>query len=87
LIVTYGLIFASIILSFKSVLAAQINLPWRHLYNGLYHILPNFAEVTQTVAQLAGNESVENIYPIISSVAFGLVIYALAFYRFNKTDY
>jgi len=87
LIVTYGLIFASIFLSAKTHLAPQINLPWRNLYLGLYHVLPNFAEVTKHVAQLAGKDPVDSLYPIVSSVLFACGAYGIAFWRFNRKDY
>ncbi len=87
LIITYGLIFASIILGSKEHIAPQINLPWRHLYNGLYHLLPNFTEVTMTVAQLAGNEPVKSLYPVLSSVMFAFVMYLIAFRKFSRKDY
>ncbi len=87
LIVTYGLIFCSIIFLFKDQLAPQINLPWRHVYLALYHVLPNFAEVTQPVVQLAGGEPVQSWYVLWSSVAFGAAIYALAAIRFARRDF
>ncbi|MEM8485433.1 MAG: ABC transporter permease subunit [Bacteroidota bacterium] len=87
LIVTYGLIFCSIIFAAKDQLAMQINPPWRQVYLGLYHALPNFAEVTKTVVQLAGGETVETWYPLFSSLLFGAVVYALAFFQFNRKDF
>ena len=87
LIVTYGLIFCSIIFLAKDQLVPQINLPWRQLFLGFYYVLPNFAEVTQVVVQLAGGEPVESWYPLISSALFGVVVYALAIYRFNRRDF
>lgn len=87
LIVTYGLIFASIILGFREQLELQINLPWRHLYVGLYHLLPNFAEVTPMVAKLTSATPVPSWYPLWSSCGFGAVMYALAYLRFTRKDY
>ncbi|MEM6335930.1 MAG: ABC transporter permease subunit, partial [Bacteroidota bacterium] len=87
LIVTYGLIFASIILSVREQLEPQINPPWRSIYVGLYHLLPNFTEVTKTVAQLAGQEPVPGWYPLLSSVLFGLVMYAASYAIFQRKDY
>ena len=52
-----------------------------------YHILPNFAEVTQPVSQLAGGQAVASWYPLVSSLLFGGVIYAIAFYKFNRRDF
>lgn len=87
LIVTYGLIFCSIIFAAKDQLTMQINPPWRQVYLGLYHALPNFAEVTKTVVQLAGGEIVETWYPLFSSLLFGAIVYALAFFQFNRKDF
>lgn len=87
LIVTYGLIFCSIIFAAKDQLTMQINPPWRQIYLGLYHALPNFAEVTKTVVQLAEGDNVDTWYPLLSSLLFGAVIYALAFFKFNRKDF
>ncbi len=87
LIVTYGLIFCSLIFLAKDQLITQIRPGWRETYLAFYHILPNFAEVTQPVVQLAGGAAVESWYPLISSLAFGTVIYVLAFIRFNRRDF
>lgn len=87
LIITYGLIFCSIILAAHEQLGPQINQPWRQVYFGLYHVLPNFAEVTKPVVQLVAGEAVETWYPLFSSALFGLIIYALAFIRFSRRDF
>ena len=87
LITTYGLIIASIVLGFHDELAPQINLPWRHVYVTLYHILPNFSEMTMIVAQLTRGDAVESWYPLVSSVSFGAVMYALAGWRFARRDF
>ena len=67
LIVTYGLIFCSIVFLAKDQLVVQINPPWRQVYVAFYHLLPNFAEVTKAVVQLAGGEAVTSWYPLWSS--------------------
>lgn len=87
LIVTYGLIFCSLIFLGKDTIAPQINMPWRQLFLGFYHVLPNFAEVTVPVVQLAGGEPVESWYALISSAVFGVVMYALAAIRFARRDF
>ena len=87
LIVTYGLIFCSIIFVFRTELVPQINPPWRQVYLGFYHILPNFAEVTKPAVQLAGKQDVESWYPLISSSIFGGVMYVLAALRFKSRDF
>ncbi|MFK7844976.1 MAG: ABC transporter permease [Rhodothermales bacterium] len=87
LIVTYGLIFCSIVFLAKDQLIVQINPPWRQVYVAFYHVLPNFAEVTKAVVQLAGGEAVTSWYPLGSSVLFGGVVYAIAFVRFSRRDF
>ena len=87
LIVTYGLIFCSLIFLGKEQLVPQINMPWRQVFLAFYHVLPNFAEVTQPVVQLAGGETVESWYALISSAIFGIVVYAVAAVRFARRDF
>lgn len=86
LIVAYGLIFCSIILVGGDDLAAQITLPWRYVFVGFYHVLPNFAEVTALPAQLTGIDRVETLYPFFSSILFGAAIYAVAYGLLNRKD-
>ena len=87
LIVTYGLIFCSLIFLGKEQLVPQINMPWRHVFLAFYHMLPNFAEVTRAVVQLAGGDAVDSWYPLISSAIFGVVIYGVAAWRFYRRDF
>ena len=87
LIVTYGLIIASLIFSGKDQLVPQINPPWRQVFLGFYHALPNFGEVTATVLKLTGNEAVITWYPFLSSMLFGAVLFAAAFFFFNRRDF
>ena len=86
LIITYGIIFSSVILAAKDQIAPQITLPWRYIYLGFYHALPKFAEVTVLVAQLAGLEPVDKLYPLLSSVAFGIIMYVGAILIIRKQD-
>lgn len=86
LIITYGIIFSSIILAAKEEIAPQITLPWRNIYLGFYHALPKFAEVTITVAQLAGIEPVSKFYPLLSSIAFGGLAYLTSLIVLRKQD-
>ena len=87
LIVTYGLIIASLVFTGKDQLVPQINPPWRQVFLGFYHALPNFGEVTGTVLKLTGNEPVTSWYPFFSSILFGAVIFAAAFFFFNRRDF
>ena len=87
LIVTYGLIIASLIFSGRTQLVPQINPPWRQVFLGFYHALPNFGEVTVTVLKLTGNEAVTSWYPFFSSLLFGAVLFVAAFFFFNRRDF
>ena len=87
LIVTLGLMFCSGILGAKDQLVQLLNVPWRQVFLGFYHVMPNFAEVTVPVTQLAGGEPVESWYTLISSALFGIVMYVLAALRFSYRDF
>lgn len=87
LIVSYGLIFASIILQLKDQISPQINPPWRQVFIGLYHVLPNVAEVSGTVAQLSGIDPVTSWYPLASSLVFGIIILGCTTLWFNRRDF
>ena len=87
LIVTYGLIITSLVFTGKDELVRQINPPWRQVFLGFYHTLPNFGEVTMVVLKLTGNEAVISWYPFLSSILFGVVIFAAAFFFFNRRDF
>jgi hypothetical protein len=87
LIVTYGLILASLAFLAKDQLVPQINRPWREVYLGFYHVLPNFAEVTKMVAGFAGMDVTTAWYPLFSSIGFGIVVYAIASWRLLAKDF
>lgn len=87
LIVSYGLIFISAIFAAHEQLVPQLTPPWRQVFLGLYHTLPNFIEVTAVMAKLAGREAVASWYPFGSSLLFGLFAYATAFLWFERRDF
>lgn len=87
LITTYGLVFISLIFFGKDELVPQINPPWRQVFLGFYHALPNFGEVTRIVAQLTAAEPVTSWYPFASSLLFGFVLYGTALAVFNRRDF
>ena len=87
LIVTYGLIFISLFLAGGEQLASQLQPGWRSVFWGFYHVLPNFAEVTQLVSRLSRAEPIESWYPFLSSSAFGLVLYGGAAAWFARRDF
>lgn len=87
LIVSYGLIFASLVLSAHEAITEQLGLVGSAAFGVLYHIMPNFAEVTTMVANLSRAEPVSSWYPLISSLVFGLVAYVLATWLFIRRDF
>lgn len=87
LIVTYGLIFISLFLAGSEQLASQLQPGWRAIFWGLYHTLPNFAEVTTTVSNLSQSESISSWYPFLSSSLFGVVLYGTAAVWFTRRDF
>lgn len=87
LIVTLGVLFASLVLSIPG-LHDQIDRTWRPLVQGLYHVLPKFPNVgVRVIPQLATGGAAESLYPFLSSLAFGAVCYAAAFVLFSRKDY
>jgi len=87
LIVTYGLIFISLFLAGGEQLANQLQPGWRAVFWGFYHVLPNFAEVTQTVSNLSRGESISSWYPFASASLFGAVLYGVAGFWFARRDF
>jgi len=59
----------------------------RPLFWGLYHVLPNFSEVTQIVVDLAKGTAVSSWYPLWSSLLFGAAAYGAAGYWFVRRDF
>lgn len=104
LVVTLGLLFASLVLAIPD-LRLQLMPAWRPVVDVPYHLLPKFASVgsklvpwlatggelggfvTDGGPQPATDSTVPALYPLLSSVAFGLVCYAGAFALFRRTDY
>ena len=90
LIVTYGLIFISIVLAGHEQIERQLAPAGRFVFRAFYHVLPGFAEVTNLVAQLSSAAPVarwEQWYPFASSLAFGAVLYGLAAFWFSRRDF
>jgi len=87
LIVSYGLIFVSMVLAGADKIAPLLGSVGRPVFWGLYHALPNFTEVTQIVASLAQDKAVSSWYPLISSLLFGGVAYGVTGYWFVRRDF
>lgn len=86
-VVTLGVVFVSLVLAIPT-LQEQISSTWRPLVAGGYHILPKFGSVgTTMVPQLATGDPVGSLYPLLSSLAFGAVLYGAAFALFSRKDF
>ncbi|PSQ97328.1 MAG: hypothetical protein BRD55_03340 [Bacteroidetes bacterium SW_9_63_38] len=86
LIVAYGLIFLSLVLTAGNELTPHLGSVGTAVFWGLYHILPNFTEVTGIVTTLAKDQPVYSWYPLISSLLFGGTAYGLTGYLFMQQD-
>jgi ABC-2 type transport system permease protein len=87
LIVAYGLIFVSLVMAGSAQIAPMLGPVGEPVFWGLYHVLPNFAEVTEVVTALAKGVAVGSWYPLVSSLLFAGVTYALVGYAFARRDF
>jgi ABC-type transport system involved in multi-copper enzyme maturation permease subunit len=86
LIVAYGLIFMSIVLTAGNEITPHLGSVGTAVFWGLYHLLPNFTEVTGIVTTLAKDQPVYSWYPLTSSLLFGAATYGLTGYLFVQQD-
>lgn len=87
LIVAYGLIFVSLVMAGAGEIAPMLGPVGEPVFWGLYHVLPNFAEVTEVVTALAKGVAVGSWYPLVSSLLFAGATYALVGYAFARRDF
>jgi len=87
LIVSYGLIFVSLVLAGSSEIAPLLGSVGKPVFWTLYHVLPNFSEVTTHVTALAKGVAVGSWYPLVSSLLFGGATYALVGLLFVRRDF
>lgn len=87
LIVSYGLIFVSLVLAGANQIAPALGTVGEPVFWFLYHTLPNFTEVTGIVTNLAKNKEIASWYPLASSLAFGAAVYSVTAYWFVRSDY
>lgn len=87
LIMAYGLIFVSVIMAAHDQIRPQLEGVALAVFSAMYHVLPNFAEVAHMVSQLASPEGVTGVYPFISSLLFGGIVYAFCFRHFYRKDF
>jgi len=87
LVLAYGCIFISAVFAAREQIVPLLTSFWAAVFNGLYHLLPNYFEVMTIMVQLASDEPVNSWYPLVSSILFGVVIYAIGFVVFSKRDF
>jgi len=87
LIVSYGLIFVSMVLAAADQISPTLGPVGRPVFWGLYHTLPNFTEVTQLVSTLAKGNTVSTWYPFFSSLLFGGAAYGVTGVWFARRDF
>jgi len=87
LIVAYGLIFVSMVLAGANQIAPVLGSVGEPVFWGLYHVLPNFTEVTAIVSNLAKDQAVSSWYPLGSSALFGGVVYGITGVLFVRRDF
>jgi len=87
LIVSYGLIFVSMVFAASGQISPTLGPIGRPVFWGLYHTLPNFTEVTQIVSNLAKGDAVSSWYPLFSSLLFGTAAYGITGVWFARRDF
>lgn len=87
LIVSYGLIFASMVLAAADQISPMLGSVSKPIFWSLYHVLPNFTEVTEIVSKLAKDDAVSSWYPLTSSLIFGGAAYGITGYWFVRRDF
>jgi ABC-type transport system involved in multi-copper enzyme maturation permease subunit len=87
LIVAYGLIFVSLVLAGAGEIAPFLGPVGEPVFWVLYHVLPNFTEVTTLVTALAKDQPVSSWYPLLSSLLFGAAAYGLTGLLFVRRDF
>lgn len=60
---------------------------WKTVLDTLYHLLPKMREMSNNYVPLMTGRGIEGIYPIWSSLLFGLAIFAAALLYFSRKDY
>lgn len=87
LILTFGLLFATLILAIEP-LREQITQPGRGIVVALYNVLPKFVDVgAYIVPQLVSGQAVAAWSPLVTSLAFGILAYGGSFWLFQRKDF
>jgi len=87
LVVTLGLLFTTMVLAIPGL--ARVTGPaWGGVIETFHHVLPRFSEVgAYTLPDLARDRAVRSWTPLLSSLAFGAVVYAGTFLLFRRKDF
>jgi len=87
LVVTLGLLFTTMVLAIPG-LARVAGPVWGGVIETFHHVLPRFSEVgAYTLPDLARDRAVRSWTPLLSSLAFGAVVYAGTFLLFRRKDF
>lgn len=87
LIVTLGLLFATMVLAIPG-LSRVAGSTWGSVVATLHDVLPHFSEVgAYTVPDLARGRAVRSWTPLLSSLGFGAVVYLGTFWLFRRKDF
>ena len=87
LVVTLGLLFATMILAIPG-LPRVAGPTWGPVVEAFHHALPRFSEVgAYTIPDLARGRAVRSWVPLLSSLAFGAVVYGGTFWLFGRKDF
>lgn len=87
LIVTYGIIFISIVLRFRDQITEQLSPLGDAFFNLLYYLVPNFTEVGGLTTQLLHGEAVARWTALGSTIAVGALLYLAAGVWFTRRDF
>ncbi len=60
---------------------------WKTVLDVLYHVLPKMREMSDSYVPLMTGREINDLYPIWSSLLFGMAIFAAALLFFNRKDY
>lgn len=85
-VVTLGALFATLVLAIPGL--SSLAAPWGPAAEALHALLPRFPAVGGAILpELARGRPVASWIPLVSSLAFGAVVYGVAFWLFARKDF
>ena len=87
LIVTYGIIFLSIVIAGREFFHEMLNSLGDIVFDVFYYLIPNFAEVGVVAARLLHGEAVTRWEAVGSTAVVGALLYLAAGYWFTRRDF